>query len=219
MTTVVQHTTLEGTFAELLAEVLRVAQVPADANFFDELGADSLVMAQFCARVRKRGNLPPVSMKDVYAHPTVRGLAKAVASAAQPIRPSAHPSAPAPSPSSAREYVLCGALQALFYLGYAYVGMLAAVAKVAEHQSHVWLTERACCVDADDRAAQRAEPPPAGSRVVEVDVGGVQSVLVAGVDDALEEGLIGLRAEVVLDRTDQRRESSRRRRRLPVFTV
>ena len=128
MTTVVQHTTLEGTFAELLAEVLRVAQVPADANFFDELGADSLVMAQFCARVRKRGNLPPVSMKDVYAHPTVRGLATAVASAAQPIRPSAHPSAPAPSPTSAREYVLCGALQALFYLGYAYLGVLAAVA-------------------------------------------------------------------------------------------
>src|SRR5256885_3110339 len=119
MTTVVQHTTLEGTFAELLGEVLRIEQVPADANFFDELGADSLVMAQFCARVRKRGNLPSVSMKDVYAHPTLRGLAMAVADASRPIRPSAHPPSPAPTATYAREYVLCGALQALFYPGYA----------------------------------------------------------------------------------------------------
>jgi len=61
----------------------------------------------------------------VYAHPTIRSLAVAVAEAAPPIRPSAHP--PAPTPTSAREYVLCGALQALFYLGYSYLGVLAAI--------------------------------------------------------------------------------------------
>src|SRR3989441_384637 len=32
-----------------------------------------------------------------------------------------------PTPTSAREYVLCGALQALFYLGYSYLGVLAAI--------------------------------------------------------------------------------------------
>src|ERR687887_2620045 len=69
----------ESIFAEVLADVLRVDGVPVDSHFFDELGADSLVMAQFCARVRKRGHLPSVSMKDVYAHPTVRSLAAAVA--------------------------------------------------------------------------------------------------------------------------------------------
>jgi len=57
----------ERIFAELLAEVLRVERVAVDSHFFDELGADSLVMAQFCARVRKRGGLPSISMKDVYA--------------------------------------------------------------------------------------------------------------------------------------------------------
>src|SRR3989449_11351627 len=72
-------TRAERTFAEVLAQVLRVDRVSVDSHFFDELGADSLVMAHFCARVRKRGNLPSVSMKDIYGHPTIRSLAAAVA--------------------------------------------------------------------------------------------------------------------------------------------
>src|SRR5438067_9277105 len=75
-------TSAERTFAEVLAEVLRVDRLSVESHFFDELGADSLVMAHFCARVRKRGNLPPVSMKDIYRHPTIRSLAAAVAVAA-----------------------------------------------------------------------------------------------------------------------------------------
>jgi non-ribosomal peptide synthetase-like protein len=124
MTTVVQETTsLERVFAQLLAQVLRTDDVPVEDDFFDDLGADSLVMAQFCARVRKRGGLPSVSMKDVYAHPTIRRLTAAVADAI----PAAKPAAEQPTPTSAREYVLCGALQALFYLGYSYLGVLAAI--------------------------------------------------------------------------------------------
>src|SRR5574340_1206768 len=71
----------ERTFGALLAEVLRADRVPVDGHFFDDLGADSLVMAHFCARVRKRGGLPPVSMKDIYLHPTIRSLAQALADA------------------------------------------------------------------------------------------------------------------------------------------
>src|SRR6266550_1942921 len=73
---------VESTFAEVLAEVMRVDRVSVDSHFFEELGADSLVMAHFCARVRKRGNLPPVSMRDVYRHPTIRSLAAALADVA-----------------------------------------------------------------------------------------------------------------------------------------
>ena len=124
--TAVIETGVEASFAELLAGVLRKGQVPVDSHFFDDLGADSLLMAQFCARVRKRGDLPAVSMKDVYAHPTIRSLAVAVAAAAPPIRQSAHP--PSPTPTRAHEYVLCGALQACFYLGFSYLGVLAAIA-------------------------------------------------------------------------------------------
>ncbi|POX38154.1 acyl carrier protein, partial [Streptomyces sp. Ru72] len=53
--------------------------VPIDSHFFDDLGADSMTMARFCARVRKQNDLPPVSMPDVYKHPTVRSLAAALA--------------------------------------------------------------------------------------------------------------------------------------------
>ena len=129
MTTVVQRTTtLEDTFADLLAQVLQVEQVPLDSHFFDDLGADSLVMAQFCARVRKR-TLPSVSMKDVYAHPTIRRLAAAVSEGARVAPKSSKPAAPRepPTPVNPRQYVLCGVLQALFYLGFSYLGVLAAV--------------------------------------------------------------------------------------------
>src|SRR2546425_10067814 len=64
----------ESILAGVLADVLRVERVSVDSHFFDELGADSLVMAHFCARVRKRGDLPSVSMKDIYRHPTIGSL-------------------------------------------------------------------------------------------------------------------------------------------------
>src|SRR5881628_1348717 len=76
-------TRAERTFAELLSEVLGVDCLSVESHFFDELGADSLVMAKFCARVRKREDLPSVSMKDIYRHPTIRSLAAAVADADQ----------------------------------------------------------------------------------------------------------------------------------------
>jgi acyl carrier protein len=66
-------------YAEVLAGVLKTAQVPPSANFFDDLGADSMVMAQFCARVRKVPDVPNVSIKDVYQHPTISALAAALA--------------------------------------------------------------------------------------------------------------------------------------------
>ncbi len=120
---------LDAVFAELLAEVLHVDRVSVDGHFFDDLGADSLVMAHFCARVRKRGNLPPVSMRDVYRHPTIRSLAAALADVApRPAKPPVSPPAEAPTPASAREYILCGALQGLFFLTYSYVAVLAIVA-------------------------------------------------------------------------------------------
>ena len=117
----------ETIFADVLAEVLGVDQVSVDSHFFEQLGADSLVMAQFCARLRKRGNLPSVSMKDVYAYPTISSLAAAVADRVLPATSSAAGALELPTPTSAREYILCGALQALFYLGFSYLGVLAAV--------------------------------------------------------------------------------------------
>ncbi|WP_354260195.1 Pls/PosA family non-ribosomal peptide synthetase [Arthrobacter sp. OAP107] len=70
---------LERRLADLLASVVNKDAVPVNANFFYELGADSLAMAQFCARVRKQPDLPTVSIKDIYQYPTISALAAALA--------------------------------------------------------------------------------------------------------------------------------------------
>src|SRR3989475_10378919 len=116
----------ESIFAEVLADVLRVDRVSVDSHFFDELGADSLVMAKFCARVRKRGDLPSVSMQDIYRHPTIRSLAAALADVVpRPVQPSVSAAIEAPTPTNTREYILCAALQALFFLAYSYAAVVA----------------------------------------------------------------------------------------------
>src|SRR3954470_24314697 len=68
----------ERLFAEVLTDIVGTDHVAVDSHFFDDLGADSMVMARFCARVRKRPDLPSVSMPDIYKHPTIRSLAAAL---------------------------------------------------------------------------------------------------------------------------------------------
>ncbi|HYA52813.1 MAG TPA: Pls/PosA family non-ribosomal peptide synthetase, partial [Streptosporangiaceae bacterium] len=123
--------------------VLAVDQVSADGHFFNDLGASSLLMAMFSAAVRERGGLPPVSMKDIYLHPTVRLLAAAIekplpaggpmvtgpgGEPAQPGpagrpalgawgAPGARPEA-APAARGGLAYLLCGALQLLAFVTY-----------------------------------------------------------------------------------------------------
>ncbi|WP_172442286.1 Pls/PosA family non-ribosomal peptide synthetase [Geodermatophilus sabuli] len=84
-------TPTEQEFARVLAQVLQVDSVPADGHFFEDLGADSMLMARFCARVRKHPDLPSVSMKEVYEHPTIRDLATALAPAPPPAPATAGP--------------------------------------------------------------------------------------------------------------------------------
>ncbi|CAA9237367.1 MAG: Polyketide synthase modules and related proteins [uncultured Blastococcus sp.] len=128
----------ESDLARVLAEVLDVDQVLVDGNFFDDLGADSMVMARFCARVRKRADLPSVSMKDVYQHPTIASLSASIAPIehVRPPAPTGQPVAAAvrtakPVDATARVgplgYVLCGVLQFLAFLGYAYASAMVAV--------------------------------------------------------------------------------------------
>src|SRR5215472_12574962 len=118
-------TSAERTLADVLADVLRVDHLSADSHFFDELGADSLVMAKFCARVRKRGDLPSISMQDIYHHPTIRSLSAALAdSAHRPAHSRVSAAVEAATPTSTREYILCGTLQALFLLAYSYVALV-----------------------------------------------------------------------------------------------
>ncbi|TFV60143.1 peptide synthetase [Geodermatophilus sp. DF01-2] len=134
--------------AAVLAEVLQVDSVPVDAHVFDDLGADSMVLARFCARVRKRPDLPAVTIKDVYQHPTIRGLAAALApppatAVPAPVAtPAAAPvQAPRPAPVGTVQYLLCGTLQALFFVGYC---LLAATVGVTGYD---WISEGGGIVD------------------------------------------------------------------------
>jgi non-ribosomal peptide synthetase-like protein len=105
-------------FAEVLAGVVKTEHVPLDSHFFDDLGANSLVMAQFCARVRKRDDVPSVSMKDVYSHPTLGALAAALTEAPVTAPAPVRPAEPPPPKGSTARYVLCGVLQFLVFAVY-----------------------------------------------------------------------------------------------------
>ncbi|HMB73149.1 MAG TPA: acyl carrier protein, partial [Gammaproteobacteria bacterium] len=102
---------IETNLVDLLAGVLKAESesIAVDSHFFEELGADSLVMAHFCARIRKQGSLPSVSMRDIYRYPTIGALA---ASLAETASAGTELSRPAPTraatPTSAVEQALCG---------------------------------------------------------------------------------------------------------------
>jgi non-ribosomal peptide synthetase-like protein len=118
--------------AEVLADLMGVERISVDSHFFDVVGADSMVMARFCARVRKRADLPSVSIKDIYSYPTIRSLATGLAVAASaatfesPSGSPSEPSAEAVPPVGTLRYLLCGALQTLAFLGYCYLVALVA---------------------------------------------------------------------------------------------
>jgi len=106
---------LEAALADELERLLGIARVSVTSDFFGELGTSSLVMARYGARLRQRGDLPPVSIRDIYLHSTVRGLAAAIAGPE-----SGATAAPAsdelPVAGGAPRPLLCGALQLLAFL-------------------------------------------------------------------------------------------------------
>lgn len=130
--------TLAGALADILAGVVRTDTVGHDSHFFDDLGANSLVMAHFCAKVRKHPGLPPVSMKDVYRYPTISGLATALLDGA-PVRDQAPAPVPVAVPTRATtgRYVLCGLLQVLAFLGYS------AIAGLVVGRGYEWVSQAA----------------------------------------------------------------------------
>src|SRR3984957_1035725 len=108
----------ERALATVLANVLDVDQVSVDGHFFDQLGANSLLMARYNAALRECTTLPSVSMKDIYQHPTVRKLAASLATAMPRQAPAAAQPQPVVrydpyQPSGTPHYFLCGVLQLL----------------------------------------------------------------------------------------------------------
>ncbi|HEX2809573.1 MAG TPA: Pls/PosA family non-ribosomal peptide synthetase, partial [Kineosporiaceae bacterium] len=124
-------TSTEKALADALADVLHVARVSVDSHLFDDLGANSLLIAHFCARVRERAEVTAMSTKDVYLHPTIRSLASAVTDAPLVTAEAQPASSPLPllrARARTPQYVLCGALQLFFFVTMVYLAAVIASA-------------------------------------------------------------------------------------------
>lgn len=106
-----------------LADVLKFETVSIEDHFFDDLGANSLLMARFCARIRARQNWSTTSMRDIYLHPTVAQLSdhlrapeKVAVAATEPML--SHK-------ASSLAYWSTGVGQLLFYAVYSYMSLWA----------------------------------------------------------------------------------------------
>jgi non-ribosomal peptide synthetase-like protein len=126
---------MERVLATELGEALGTKSVSAEANFFNDLGANSLLLAHFCARLRNRGDLPSVAMQDVYLQPTVRSLAKILSDRSVEAQAEVPETSQSSLPASGGtlvhagtgRYVLCGMLQALVLCGYAFLEAFAVI--------------------------------------------------------------------------------------------
>ncbi|MFF2296468.1 Pls/PosA family non-ribosomal peptide synthetase [Arthrobacter sp. NPDC058127] len=123
-------TPTERILAPALAAALRLTSVSTTANFFNDLGANSLLMAHFCANVRKEANSPSVSMREIYAYPTIAALAAALDAANDEALAGVGAGGRGTATAEpflrvgTAQYLLCGVLQALAALAYAYVVVL-----------------------------------------------------------------------------------------------
>jgi len=120
---VAPETPLERRLCELLAEVLDVAKVSVEGDFFADLGANSLLLSRFCAQVRRHGDLPAASMRQLYQHSTIRRLAADLSSGTMPVSAQVsvnpEPDAVFATPRT-WQYLLCGAAQTMVFLCYLY---------------------------------------------------------------------------------------------------
>ncbi|CAL8971220.1 Linear gramicidin synthase subunit D [Rhodoplanes serenus] len=118
---VAARTENERLLVEAIAEILTVERVSTEDHFFDDLGANSLLMARFCARIRRNRGMENVSMRDIYMNPTIARLAKSLGDAAPEAEPA---TAPEPFHQPSRlSYYSCGALQVLFYAAWSLLGL------------------------------------------------------------------------------------------------
>lgn len=120
-TFVAPKTDSETILERALADILRLERVSVEHHFFEDLGANSLLMARFCARIRQNPGMSNVAMRDIYQHPTIASLANHLDHALIDGVVATKPE-PFHEPSDL-SYYTCGALQAAFYACYGLVGI------------------------------------------------------------------------------------------------
>jgi amino acid adenylation domain-containing protein len=116
-TVVAPTTPLQIAIAQSIAAVLKSPEVSIEDHFFDDMGANSLLMAQFCNKLRETGVTADVSMRDTYLYPTIRQLADHLESTAAS-NPDAVTEMIDPHHASRFAYIMTGVGQIAFYLVY-----------------------------------------------------------------------------------------------------
>ena len=110
----------ERVLSAALCDLLRTERVSTEHHFFDDLGANSLMMARFCAAIRKNSGMSSLSMRDIYTNPTIARLGAHLDASVAGIVASAPEPFHVPSNLS---YYACGAMQLAFYAAYALFGL------------------------------------------------------------------------------------------------
>lgn len=113
---------LERAMAAALSVALKLDEVSVEDHFFDDMGANSLLMAQFCTRLRETGCVTDVSMRDTYQYPTIRTLAAHLETASSAIDPADIEEVLPAHKASTFAYVMTGIAQFAFYFAYALFG-------------------------------------------------------------------------------------------------
>jgi len=109
---------LEKDIARVLACLLKLEAVSVEDNFFDDLGANSLLMAQFSARLRSELGISDFSMREIYTCPSVRKLSEFLESTGQKRMPLRRDN---PSHKATNwQYILTGIAQLGFIFAWAY---------------------------------------------------------------------------------------------------
>ncbi|MEZ5409021.1 MAG: Pls/PosA family non-ribosomal peptide synthetase [Acidimicrobiales bacterium] len=103
---VAPRTETEARLAGLLAEVLGLPAVSVEADFFSELGADSLTLARYVTELRATLGVRRVTLKQLYQHPTIAALAALLPAPIGPAEPS--PAVAAAPPPAAASVAVAG---------------------------------------------------------------------------------------------------------------
>ncbi|WP_082659847.1 Pls/PosA family non-ribosomal peptide synthetase [Aureimonas sp. AU40] len=101
--------------------ILGLEEISVEDHFFDDLGANSLLMARFCARVRAKPAWATTSMRDIYLYPTVARLAEHLRTPEDMVEATREPVLTHRASDFA--YWACGGAQLLFYAIYGYFGL------------------------------------------------------------------------------------------------
>ncbi len=115
-----ERTATQKRIADVWGRLFQPLEVSVDDDFFLDLGGHSLLAAQAVSALRKETGLESVSVSDVYEHPTIRALAKAIdvrRRETPPARRSARAPTPDETPRERRRRFLAAILQGVSLYG------------------------------------------------------------------------------------------------------